>query len=87
MDENALGGLPLRIVVPITVWKEIHAQAPWFIGLSPTDTNGLSKQSAANAFQVKSLSENRFVQKLGELTPDEVKHIAAAIALCVGYVP
>ncbi len=55
------------------------------VRLIPTAQNGLSKESAADAFQVRSLSAGRFQQKLGKLPPHEIDQIAAAIALCVGY--
>lgn len=81
----AVGRLPLHIVVPITNWKPLYASFSWFIPLSPTTANGLTKDSGADAFQVKSLSRDRFVTRLGNLTAAEMDKIAAAIALCVGY--
>ena len=45
---------------------------------------GLSKDSGADAFQTKSISENRFVRRLGEVTGAQLDEIAEAIALCVG---
>jgi mRNA interferase MazF len=50
--------------------------------MSPT--NGLTKDSGADAFQIKSVSENRFVRQLGEVTPAQLDEIAQAVALCVG---
>ena len=82
---DEIGALPLRIVVPVTAWKQHFAGCPWFVRLSPTKQNGLSKESTANAFQVKSVSEQRFVKRLGVLPEAVVDEIAAAIALCVGY--
>jgi len=52
--------------------------------LAPTPTNGLTKDSGADAFQVKSISESRFIDRLGELTPSQLDDIANAIAICVG---
>lgn len=54
--------------------------------IQPTLQNGLSKESAADAFQLKSLSINRFVRKTGSLTADDLDEIASTIVLCVGYV-
>ena len=81
---NGLGRLRLRIVVPITGWNPAFARHPWFIRLVPAPNNGLTKESGADAFQVKSVSETRFVSRLGELTTAELDKIAKAIALCVG---
>ena len=85
MNVDSVGRLPLRIVVPVTDWKERYASFPWFVNLPPSSSNGLTKESGADAFQVKSLAETRLVQRLGVLTDAQLDAIAAAIALCVGY--
>jgi mRNA interferase MazF len=81
---DAIGRLPLRIVVPITEWNPKYAAYPWFVHLSPTAANGLTKESGADAFQVKSVSEGRLKRRLGSLPEDMLDEIAAAVALCVG---
>jgi mRNA interferase MazF len=83
---DEVGILPLRIIVPITGWQDAFASRPWLVRLNPTRANGLSKASAADAFQVKSLSVDRFVERVGALTAQEIEEIAAAIVLCVGYI-
>jgi mRNA interferase MazF len=84
MSVAGVGRLPLQIVVPLTDWKPHHANASWFVSIPASAANGLSKDSGADAFQVKSLSENRFLKRLGETTSWQLDEIAAAIALCVG---
>ena len=84
VSENTIGRLRLKIVVPITEWKPHYASLRWFIRLLPTPQNGLTKDSGADAFQVKSISETRFLDRLGELTAAELDDIATAIAICVG---
>jgi mRNA interferase MazF len=84
ISENAIGRLKLKIVVPITEWKPRYANYPWFVRLTPTPNNGLTKDSGADAFQVKSVSETRFLNRLGELIPSQLDDIANAIASCVG---
>jgi mRNA interferase MazF len=81
---DSVGRLPLRLIVPVTDWKPTFSAYPWFVKIAASTTSGLSKDSGADAFQTKSLSEHRFVQKLGELTVHEMDAIANAIALCVG---
>jgi len=80
----AVGKLPLRIVVPITEWDPKWAGVPWILPLLPSARNGLAKDSAADCFQVKSLSLERFQSKMGSLEPIEVEEVAAGVALCVG---
>ena len=79
-----VGRLPLVIVVPITEWQSAFEQRPWFTKLVPSSENGLSKDSGADAFQVKSISIQRFVRRIGRTSEDETDSIAEAIALCVG---
>ncbi len=84
VSHEKIGRLRLHIVVPVTDWKPVYSGDGWFVRLSPSSANGLSKESGADAFQVKSVSEKRFVKKRGVLKPDQVDDIAAAIAICVG---
>jgi mRNA interferase MazF len=76
VSDNSLGKLPLKIIVPITDWKDRYEVAPWMIKLNPNSKNGLTKVSSADCFQIRSVSEQRFVLKLGQIndaTMDEVK--------------
>lgn len=76
VNNNTLGKLPLKIVVPITDWKERYKVAPWMVQLEPNSQNGLSKTSAADCFQVRSLSQERLIRKFGSIdenTLDEIK--------------
>jgi mRNA interferase MazF len=45
--------------------------------------NGLNKTSAADAFQIRSLSVKRFVKRLGGLNAVELEEIAQAVAIVV----
>lgn len=68
MNDNALGKLPLKNIVPITDWKDIYATAPWMTKLDPDNENGLTKVSAADSFQVRSVSQERFVKRIGTVS-------------------
>lgn len=81
---DSIGKLPLRIVVPVTDWKPKYQQFPWFTRLDPTDSNGLSKPSGADSFQVKSVSVARFASRVGRVTAGQITNIAEAVALCIG---
>jgi len=84
VSSDDTGRLPLRIVVPITDWKERYAQFPWFTELAPTTGNGLSKVSGADAFQVKSVSCERFKRQMGKVRADELEDIHLSISFCMG---
>ena len=81
---DSIGRLPLRVVVPITEWKADYGACSWFVSISASPSNGLSKASGADTFQVKSISNDRFVKELGDLSPAELDEIATAIAMVVG---
>ncbi len=85
MNVKNAGRIALHIITPITGWQPQFVRYFWMIKLDPTPTNGLTKASAADAFQVKSLSVGRFQRKLGVATADHMAGIATAIAFCIGY--
>ncbi|MFO7650063.1 MAG: type II toxin-antitoxin system PemK/MazF family toxin [bacterium] len=80
VSDDGVGALPLRVVVPITEWKDRYAGAPWFVKLLPSAESGLAKQSAADAFQVRSVACQRFVRRLGLLTPAQMADLGRALA-------
>lgn len=65
MSISAAGRLPLHIIVPITTGQANFAGYFWMVPTPASPTNGLDHDSFANAFQVKSVSVNRFVNKQG----------------------
>ncbi len=68
VSDNSLGKLPLKIIVPITDWKERYEIAPWMIKIEPNSKNGLTKESSADCFQIRSVSQDRFVKRLGVIS-------------------
>lgn len=81
VNNDTVGILPLKVIVPITDWKDRYANRPWMIKLEPNNSNGLIKDSAVDTFQVRSLSQTRLVKKLGKLNDSEMKQITIAIAI------
>jgi len=79
------GRINLQIVIPITGWQPQFSRYFWMVKLMPDTSNGLDKDSAADAFQVKSVSVKRFQAKVGVITEKQLDEIAAAIAFCIGY--
>ena len=43
VNDNNLGRLPLKIIVPVTDWKDRYAVAPWMVKLTPDPQNKLTK--------------------------------------------
>ena len=84
LNQADVGRLSLFIVVPVTEWKPVFATFSWFVALRPTPANGLSKDSGADAFQVKSVSELRLLRRLGAASDADVSRIVDAVAVCIG---
>lgn len=71
VNDDSLGKLPLKVIVPVTDWKISYKIAPWMVKIKPGKTNGLNKDSCADCFQVRSVSQKRFIKKIG-IVSDEV---------------
>jgi mRNA interferase MazF len=87
VNDDAIGLLPLKVIVPLTAWKEHYRQAPWLVRIEAKPENGLDKTSAADVFQVRSLSQERLVRRLGKLSDAEMKNISSALALVLSIEP
>ncbi len=80
VNHDSLGKLPLRVIVPVTEWKDRLLIAPWMVKLEPDAKNGIAKTSSLDCFQVRSVSENRFIKKLGEINEAAGEQIKIALA-------
>lgn len=85
VSSDAVSRLPVRLVVPLTEWKDKHADAIWRLSVEPSSINGLAKRSAADALQIRCVSLERFRERMGVLEAGLLAEIAAAIALIVEY--
>ena len=81
VSRDALGKLPLTIVVPLTDWDPRFQTAQWHVPIETTPDNGLPKKSSADTFQVRSISQQRLVRRLGFLSPDVMEKIGEGLAL------
>jgi mRNA interferase MazF len=72
------------VVAPITGWQPSFASRPWMVRLDPNAANGLTKVSAVDAFQVKSLSRRRMVTRIGEVGPSEIELVVEAVSVVIG---
>lgn len=80
VNDDSLGKLPLKVIVPISDWKDRYQVAAWMVKIEPDSINGLTKTSSIDCFQVRSVSEKRFVKKLGQITSDQQDLIKEALA-------
>ena len=85
ISSDAVGKLPIKLIAPITNWKEYFNQNLWHIQLEPSAENGLSKRSAVDALQLRGVDVQRFLQKLGQLSDETMVEITIAIAAVIEY--
>ena len=79
VNDDSMGILPLKVIVPVTDWKPHYGAAPWMVKLEPDSTNNLSKPSSADCFQVRSVSQVRFLRKIGEVSAGKMAEIEEAL--------
>jgi len=79
--------LRLAIVVPLTGWKAQWENHPFFVSLNPTPFNGLDKKSVVDCFQIRAVSHERFLEKVGSVSGLELDRIKRAIALILDIDP
>lgn len=84
VNDDRLGKLPLKVVVPITDWKDHYDIAPWMVKIEPNANNGLSKISSVDCFQIRSLSKERLINKLGYIDETTLNEIKEAIRKVLG---
>lgn len=69
--------LQLKVVVPIT--DAVRVIKDWHVIFSTNSGNGLTKESAADCFQVKSISKKRLVKRLGILSEAELSQVKLSL--------
>lgn len=79
--------LKLAIVVPVTACSPYWDKNPFFVSLEPDSNNGLQKRSAIDCFQIRAISHDRFVEKIGNISDNEINLIKKSIALILDIQP
>jgi len=79
ISDDAIGILPLKVIVPITGWRDRFQGAIWMVKFDPDGENQLTKTSAADAFQIRSVSTGRFIMKIGSVSSKVLEEIKTAI--------
>ena len=83
LNNDTVGKLALKIIAPLTDFKTHYDVVPWMVTVEATKSNGLSKKSSIDLFQVRSLSQNRLAYKLGCVDDDVLN--ACKVALDVVF--
>jgi len=75
----------MKLVVPVTDWKDHYAANIWHVRIDSNPTNGLVKTSAADALQLRGVDRLRFVKRLGEASPLILRQIVFAVTAIIEY--
>ncbi|MBF0329097.1 MAG: type II toxin-antitoxin system PemK/MazF family toxin [Nitrospirae bacterium] len=86
INDDSIGALPLKIIAPITDFKDKYRDVPWMVLVSPDKQNNLKKPSAIDVFQVRSVSEERLIKRMGVITDSALAGVANALRVVFGIV-
>lgn len=81
VSDDEVGRLKLKVIVPITGWNNAFSELYWMVRIDESAENGLAKLSAADTFQVRSVSQERFIQQLGRIDDVAMQEISSALAI------
>ena len=79
INDDAIGVLPLRVITPVTEWKDKFDGAVWMVKIEPDKDNNLKKASAIDCFQIRSVSTKRLLKKIGIVPASTLNKIKEAV--------
>ena len=85
INSDAVGVLPIKLVAPLTEWKDYLIQNIWHVKVIPDSSNGLTKTSAVDTLQLRGVDTQRFVDKIGSVSPEILRLIVTSIAAVIEY--
>lgn len=83
MSSDVFRPLKIKLVVPLTSWQEKFSWSQWMVKITANNDNGLDRDSAADALQLRSVSYERFNKKLGIISAPIIAEIKASIAIVI----
>ena len=85
VSSDLFGQISMRIAISITSWQEKFRDRPFMIKIAADSQTGLTQLSAGNVLQIRSLSTERFIKRLGAVTPVVLNELLATLAVCTDY--
>jgi mRNA interferase MazF len=85
VSSDLFSQIPVRITIPVTSWQEKFCDRPFMIKIAADLQTGLSQTSAGNVLQIRSLSTERFIKRLGSVTSEVLSELLATLAVCTDY--
>ncbi|HAX75790.1 MAG TPA: PemK family transcriptional regulator [Cyanobacteria bacterium UBA11372] len=87
ISSDLFSSIPMRIIIPVATWQPKFQNRPFMIPIQRTDDNGLDSDSAGNVLQVRSVTTERFVRCLGQVSSAVMQELLAGLIICVDYAP
>ena len=85
VSSDNLGAHPLKVIVPLTNWKQEHEAFFWMVRIDPDDRNGLTKVSSADAHQIRAVDKQRFLDPMGAITEQQFSDILGAVRYVLDF--
>ena len=85
ISSDAVGLLPTKLVAPLTEWKNYLAHNIWHVKVLPDSSNGLTKASAVDTLQLRGVDKQRFIEKIGTVSPEILRSIVTSIVAVIEY--
>lgn len=81
LSSNAINKLPVRLVAPVTTYREDHSKRVWAVPIEATAGTGLERKSTVMPEQTRCVSVERFVRLEGSVPPQVLEEIEAAMKI------
>ena len=77
--------IALRTVIPLTNWQHKFVNSPFMVKIVQDKINGLDQDSAGNVLQIRSLSTQRFIDKIGIVSNKIMGELLAGLIISIDY--
>ena len=86
VNSDAVGRLPIKLVAPITDWKAYFATQYLACADCAKSYQWPHKSlRCVDTLQLRGMDRQRFIRKLGEVSPETIEEIVLAIAAIIEY--
>ena len=87
INSTVFDPLGIRLIVPLTTWKNEFDRRFNKIQVSKDPSNGLDADSAADFLQIRSVALDRLITRIGVLNADLLEEIVAGVVIAIDYQP
>jgi len=85
ISSDAMGVLPVKLVVPLTGWQESFGGTAWHVRIEPDTLNHLDKVVSADTLQLRCVAVERFIKRRGRLSASQLEEVVTAVAAVIEY--